>query len=170
MHLEPSPYRHFVFLVRAIEHLILNREEPWPVERTLLTTCMLDAAMHSRHAGGTPVEALRATVLSLGEQAAADRGVCRAVVAANLMNPVLGGFAESVFGGIIAEMNDDVRAAQRAGLLTDRVEANTIAETLITAYLGAALHFATGPNSRPLLELLSPVLEASLDGFAPRKP
>jgi hypothetical protein len=56
MHLEPSPYRHFVFLVRAIEQLILKRAEPWPVERTLLTTCMLDAAMHSRHAGGEPVE------------------------------------------------------------------------------------------------------------------
>jgi hypothetical protein len=58
MHLEPSPYRHFVFLVRAIEDLIINREEPWPVERTLLTTCMLDAAMHSRHANGEPVETL----------------------------------------------------------------------------------------------------------------
>lgn len=56
MHLEPSPYRHFIFLVRAIEELILNREEPWPVERTLLTTCLLDAAMHSRHDGGVPVE------------------------------------------------------------------------------------------------------------------
>jgi hypothetical protein len=56
MHLEPSPYRHFVFLVRAIERLIIDREEPWPVERTLLTTCMLDAAMHSRHANGKPVE------------------------------------------------------------------------------------------------------------------
>jgi hypothetical protein len=56
MHLEPSPYRHFVFLVRAIEHLVINREEPWPVERTLLTTCLLDAAMHSRHDGGKPVE------------------------------------------------------------------------------------------------------------------
>lgn len=56
MHLEPSPYRHFVFLVRAIEQLILTGEEPWPVERTLLTTCMLDAAMHSRYDGGVPVE------------------------------------------------------------------------------------------------------------------
>lgn len=56
MHLEPSPYRHFVFLVRAIEHLVLSRDEPWPVERTLLTTCLLDAAMHSRHEGGKPVE------------------------------------------------------------------------------------------------------------------
>ena len=28
----------------------------------------------------------------------------RAVVSANLFNPILGGFAESVFGGMIAEM------------------------------------------------------------------
>src|SRR5438445_12355701 len=54
--------------------------------------------------GGTAVDALRATVMSLGEQAAVNRGLSRAVVSANLVNPLLGGFAESVFGGIIAEM------------------------------------------------------------------
>jgi hypothetical protein len=56
MYLEPAPYRHFIFLVRAIESLMLHKCEPWPVERTLLTSCMIDAAMRSRHAGGIPVE------------------------------------------------------------------------------------------------------------------
>jgi AcrR family transcriptional regulator len=116
--------------------------------------------------GGSPIEALRAAVLTLGEQAAANKNLSRAVITANILNPVLGGFAESVFGGITAEMTDDVRAAQRAGLLDASVEAQTIAETLIMSYFGAALHFATAPGSKPLLELLAPVIGANIAGFA----
>src|SRR5687767_2265110 len=48
--------------------------------------------------GGSPVDALRATVMALGEQAGADRNLSRAVVSANVMNPSLGGYAESLFG------------------------------------------------------------------------
>ena len=118
--------------------------------------------------GGSPVDALRATVMSLGEQAAANRGLSRAVVSANLSNPLLGGFAESVFGGIVAEMLDDVRSAQRVRLLTEKIDAETIAGTLITSYFGALLHFATANASKPLLELLRPVVEANLAGFRPR--
>jgi AcrR family transcriptional regulator len=119
--------------------------------------------------GGTPIDALRATVMTLGAEVAADRELSRVVIAANILNPTLGGFAESVFGGIIAEMMDDVRAAQRAGLLDATIEADTIAGTLITSYFGAALHFATAPRSRPILELLAPVVEANLAGFATRR-
>jgi AcrR family transcriptional regulator len=119
--------------------------------------------------GGDAVDALRATITSLGEQAAANRELSRAVVTANLVNPLLGGFAESVFGGITSEMQDDARAAQRAGLLSRSVDAATIAETLITAYFGALLHYATAPSSKPLLELLDPVLDANLSGFGVKK-
>lgn len=45
---------HFIFLVRQLESLILTGVEPYPLERTLLTTGILDAAMHSRHDGGLP--------------------------------------------------------------------------------------------------------------------
>jgi AcrR family transcriptional regulator len=116
--------------------------------------------------GGSPVDALRAAVMTLGEQAAADRQLTRAVITANILSPALGGFAESVFGGIIAEMMDDVRAAQRLHLLDPKVEAEKIAGTLITSYFGAALHFATAPKSKPLLQLLAPVVEANLAGFS----
>ena len=116
-------------------------------------------------AGRSPVEALRAAVMTLGEQAAADRQLSRAVIIANILSPALGGFAESVFGGITAEMMDDVRAAQRAGELDASGDAETIAGTLITSYLGAVLHFATAPHSKPLMELLGPVVEANLAGF-----
>jgi AcrR family transcriptional regulator len=120
--------------------------------------------------GSSPVEALREATMTLGRQAAEDRELTRAVITANILSPALGGFAESVFGGIIAEMMDDVRAAQRAGLLTPGVDPEEIAATLITSYLGAALYFATAPRSKPLLELLAPVVEANLTGFGLARP
>lgn len=52
--LQGHPHSHFIFLTRQIESLILNGASPYPVERTLLTTGMLDAAMRSRHDGGEP--------------------------------------------------------------------------------------------------------------------
>ncbi len=115
--------------------------------------------------GESPVEALRAAVMTLGEQAAADRQLTRAVITANILSPALGGFAESVFGGMIAEMMDDVRAAQRAHLLDPKVDAEKIAGTLITSYFGAILYFATAPHSKSLIQLLAPVVEANLAGF-----
>ena len=119
--------------------------------------------------GGSPVEALRATVMTLGAQAGENRALSRAVVTANIVSSELGGYVESVFDGIIAEMRDDVRAAQRAGLLATTASAETIAGTLVTSYLGATLHFATAPGAPPLLDLLTPVLEANLAGFGAKE-
>jgi len=50
--LQGYPHGHFIFLVRQIEAMILSGASPYPVERTLLTTGMLDAAMRSRHDSG----------------------------------------------------------------------------------------------------------------------
>lgn len=45
---QPDPFGHFIYLVKAIEHLMQTGHAPYPVERTLLTTGMLDAVMKSR--------------------------------------------------------------------------------------------------------------------------
>jgi hypothetical protein len=43
-----DPFGHFIYLVKAIESLIRTSHAPYPVERTLLTTGILDAVMTSR--------------------------------------------------------------------------------------------------------------------------
>lgn len=54
IHLDPRPHRHWISQARRIESLMITGREPTPLERTLLTTGVLDAAMHSRHDGGRP--------------------------------------------------------------------------------------------------------------------
>ncbi len=53
---QPDPFAHFAYLVKAIDSLIQTGHAPYPVERTLLTTGILDAVMTSRHEKGKRIE------------------------------------------------------------------------------------------------------------------
>ncbi len=45
---QPEPFGHFAYLVKAIDSLVRTGHAPYPVERTLLTTGILDAVMTSK--------------------------------------------------------------------------------------------------------------------------
>lgn len=53
---QPDPFGHFTHLVKAIESMIQTGHAPYPVERTLLTTGVVEAIMRSKHEKGRRVE------------------------------------------------------------------------------------------------------------------
>jgi hypothetical protein len=75
----PPGAKYFDCLVANIEKLFENQRSPYPVERTLLTTGALDAAMGSHHHKGTRVETPE---LELRYAAPNDSGYFRGGVAA----------------------------------------------------------------------------------------
>jgi hypothetical protein len=49
---EDRPFSHFGILVNGIEQLMHTGRAPWPVERTLLTSGLVDEALRSLQDGG----------------------------------------------------------------------------------------------------------------------
>jgi AcrR family transcriptional regulator len=118
----------------------------------------------AREGAADPVAALRAVIMTLGEQAGSSRALSRAVLAATLENPKIGG--DVIFGEIHKQLAEDARQAQEQGLLSTDVEPKTIASALSAAYLGAAVVFMATGKSRPLMDVLAPLVDACLAGFA----
>jgi hypothetical protein len=75
----PPGARFFDALVANIEKLLENAQSPYPVERTLLTTGMLDAAMESHKRRGERIETPE---LDMRYTAPADSGFVRGSIAA----------------------------------------------------------------------------------------
>jgi AcrR family transcriptional regulator len=121
--------------------------------------------------GAGPLAALRATVLSLGDQAGTSRELSRAVLSAGLENAHVSGDEEALFGELVALMCTDGRAAVAAGELGRGRDGDLLARALMSSYLGSTLYFASSRRSAPLGDVLRPLVEASIDGFrqdAPR--
>ena len=53
---ELRPFQHFTYLLMGIERMMHSGRPTWPVERTLITSGVLDALLQSKKAGGTPLE------------------------------------------------------------------------------------------------------------------
>ncbi len=53
---EARPFGHFSFLVQGIEQMMHTGKPTWPVERTLLTTGLLDALLISKLRGGAKLD------------------------------------------------------------------------------------------------------------------
>jgi hypothetical protein len=69
------PFGHFTFFVRQIESMMLTGKSPYPIERTLLTTGILDAAMHSRWKGHVPLKTPDLDVVYTAPEKVADTGL-----------------------------------------------------------------------------------------------
>jgi hypothetical protein len=53
---EARPFGHFTFLFRGMERMMLTGKPSWPVERTLLTTGLMDRLLFSKSLGGRPLD------------------------------------------------------------------------------------------------------------------
>ena len=73
-----DPFAHFAQLVKAIDSFVRTTHAPYPVERTLLTTGVLDAAMSSHSRRGERIETPE---LEVKYAAPADSGFLRGSIA-----------------------------------------------------------------------------------------
>jgi hypothetical protein len=71
------PYGHGIFLIRQLEAVVLNRQSPYPPERTLLATGVTEAVMQSRHQGYVVIETSYLNVAYTAPKSVPDTGIGR---------------------------------------------------------------------------------------------
>jgi len=117
--------------------------------------------------GTSPSVRLRATVMALGRLA--DRNIVRAVITAGLDKGDVGSAIDGLYQGVLDFMTEDARAAVRARELSRTTDPEMLALTLMDAFLGATVSFATNPRGRSLIEMLEALVDTNLAAFAPKK-
>jgi AcrR family transcriptional regulator len=137
-----------------------------------LVEVQIAAAMSAREAvltaGGSPVERLRAATMRLGDQAAANLELSRAVLIAGLESRAIGDATDAIFNQLYTRMIDDAREALAQGLL-EGPDADTIVGLVMACYLGATLHCTSSRRARPLAQVLAPLVDATLGALCPRR-
>jgi AcrR family transcriptional regulator len=134
-----------------------------------LVQLQIGAASAARDAvaarGGSVVERLHEATLMLGKQAAASVELSRAVLIASLESREVGSATDAVFGRLFARMTEDAREGIASGELHG-ADPETVASLLMASYLGATLHCASSPHAKPLVEVLRPLVDATLAALA----
>lgn len=114
---------------------------------------------------GSPLAALRATVMALGTEAARSRELSRAALSASLANAELAGTTNALFEEVHEQMIVDAQQAIDCGELGEGASAETVASTLMASYLGAALHFTSSQRSPNVDALLERFVTVNIAGF-----
>lgn len=134
-----------------------------------LVQLQIGAASAARDAvaarGGSVIERLDAATMTLGNQAAANIELSRAVLVASLESREVGSATDAVFGRLFSRMTEDAREGIANGELRGP-DAETVASLLMASYLGATLHCASSPHAKPLAKVLRPLVDATLAALA----
>ncbi|MGH7280264.1 MAG: TetR/AcrR family transcriptional regulator [Polyangiaceae bacterium] len=128
------------------------------------TSAAIDARARAIAAGADPIRALRTTVLTLAEMAAASRSLSRGVLSATLESREVGGEASDLFETVFAAMTADAREAKKKKMLLAHADPDALAASLMACYLGGVLHFASTKKAISLVELVTPLVDANLRG------
>jgi len=134
-----------------------------------LVRVQCDSAARARQrvldSGGSRLAAIRATLLRLADHAAISRGLSRSIFAALLAHSSIGELTHEAFLDLRANLCEDIRAAQGASELDSSLDAEALATTLLSLYLGSAVHFANSSENGSFREAFEELLEMNLRRF-----
>lgn len=143
--------------------------------KAAIVTALVEFQTQSAHAAraealaqGGPLAALRAATMTLGERASESLVLSRGVLAATLESPEVGDLTAVMFDRVLEGLREDARAAKREGLLRPDVDADLLAGSLMGAYLGTALAFTSRTHPQPLMSVLTPLVDFTLDSARAR--